>query len=77
VNHSPHDRKETALNEPMPDASLVPGDADVPRGDEGFTTAELLGNAALAIAALGAIWLLIQGLGTDIVNWIAQQLRIG
>ncbi len=47
------------------------------RGDErGMTTAELLGNAALGIAALVAIWALLQSLGVDIVNWIRAQLRV-
>ncbi len=38
--------------------------------DEGLSTAELLGNAALAIGALVIIWGLLQALGVDIVNWI-------
>ena len=38
--------------------------------DQGLSTAELLGNAALAIAALVAIWALLQQLGVDIVGWI-------
>lgn len=38
--------------------------------DSGLSTAELLGNAALAIAALVAIWALLQQLGVDIVGWI-------
>ena len=38
--------------------------------DRGLSTAELLGNAALAIAALVAIWALLQQLGVDIVGWI-------
>lgn len=42
----------------------------------GMTTAELLGNAALGIAALVAIWALLQSLGVDIVNWIRGQLRV-
>lgn len=42
--------------------------------EDGFTTAELLGNAALGIIALVAIWGLIQVLGVDIVNWIRVQL---
>lgn len=47
------------------------------RADEaGLTTAELLGNAALGIAALVAIWALLQALGVDIVNWIRGQLRM-
>jgi hypothetical protein len=46
-------------------------------GDEaGMTTAELLGNAALGIAALVAIWAVLQALGVDIVNWIRGQLGV-
>jgi hypothetical protein len=45
------------------------------RADEaGFSTAELLGNAALGIIALVAIWTVLQILGVDIVNWIRLQL---
>jgi hypothetical protein len=44
--------------------------------ERGMTTAELLGNAALGIAALVAIWALLQSLGVDIVNWIRGQLRV-
>jgi hypothetical protein len=40
------------------------------REEAGFTTAELLGNAALAILALVAIWGLLQALGIDVINWI-------
>lgn len=48
------------------------------RGDEeGFSTAELLGNAALGVIALVAIWSLLQVLGVDIVNWIRAQLLPG
>ncbi len=42
--------------------------------EDGFTTAELLGNAALGVIALVAIWGLMQVLGVDIVNWIRAQL---
>ncbi|HWB70761.1 MAG TPA: hypothetical protein VG452_00960 [Egibacteraceae bacterium] len=42
--------------------------------DDGFSTAELLGNAALGIAALVAIWTLLQGLGVNVVSWIQTQL---
>ena len=52
---------------------LVP-DADAP--EAGMTTAELLGNAALGIAALVAIWAVMQTLGLDVVNWIRGQLRV-
>jgi hypothetical protein len=44
--------------------------------EAGMTTAELLGNAALGIAALVAIWALLQALGVDIVNWIRGQLGV-
>ena len=44
------------------------------RGEWGLSTAELLGNAALAVVALLAIWAVLQTLGTDIVGWIRDQL---
>lgn len=44
------------------------------RQEEGLSTAELLGNAALAVVALLAIWAVLQALGTDIVGWIRGQL---
>lgn len=44
-------------------------------GDEaGFGTAELLGNAALGVAALVVIWALLQGLGSDVVRWIRGEI---
>lgn len=42
--------------------------------DRGLNTAELMGNAALAIAALVVIWAALQALGVDIVAWIRAQL---
>jgi hypothetical protein len=45
-------------------------------GEAGMTTAELLGNAALGIAALVAIWAVLQTLGLDIIDWIRGQLRV-
>ena len=44
--------------------------------EDGMTTAELLGNAALGIAALVAIWAVLQAFGLDIVNWIRGQLGV-
>lgn len=44
------------------------------RREDGLSTAELLGNAALAVVALLAIWAVLQALGTDIVGWIRSQL---
>ena len=40
----------------------------------GFNTAELLGNAALAIVALVVIWGALQALGVDVVEWIRGQI---
>ena len=42
--------------------------------DRGLNTAELMGNAALAIAALVVIWGALQALGVDIVTWIRSSL---
>lgn len=42
--------------------------------DRGLNTAELMGNAALAIAALVVIWGALQALGVDVVGWIRGQL---
>jgi hypothetical protein len=44
------------------------------RREEAFSTAELLGNAALGIAALIAIWGLLHSLGVDVIAYIQQQL---
>jgi len=44
--------------------------------EAGMTTAELLGNAALGIAALVAIWGVLQVLGLDVMTWIRGQLRV-
>ena len=46
------------------------------REEAGMTTAELLGNAALGIAALVAIWAVLQTLGLDVVDWIRSQLKV-
>ena len=42
--------------------------------EDGFSTAELLGNAALGILALVVIWGALQAVGVDVVNWISEQL---
>lgn len=42
--------------------------------ESGMATAELLGNAALGVAALVLIWLALQALGVDIVEWIRSKL---
>lgn len=47
------------------------------RHDEtGMATAELLGNAALGIAALVAIWAVLQAVGLDVMAWIRGQLQV-
>lgn len=46
-----------------------------PSHDEsGMTTAELLANAALAVAALVAIWAALTTIGSGITSWISSQL---
>lgn len=47
---------------------------DLADDDRGLNTAELMGNAALAIAALVVIWAALQALGVDLVAWIRAQL---
>ena len=44
------------------------------RSEAGLATAELLGNAALGVAALVVIWAALQALGLDIVDWIRAQV---
>jgi hypothetical protein len=44
------------------------------RDEAGLTTAELLGNAALGVLALVAIWGALRVLGLDIVDWIRGEL---
>jgi hypothetical protein len=45
-----------------------------PRDERGLTTAELLGNAALGVLALVAIWGALRTLGLDIVDWVRDEL---
>lgn len=45
-------------------------------GEAGFSTAELLGNAALGIAALVAIWVVLEALGVSVVSWIGAQIGV-
>lgn len=45
--------------------------------DRGLNTAELMGNAALAIAALVIIWGALQMLGMDIIGWIRTEMMGG
>ncbi|HUH06480.1 MAG TPA: hypothetical protein VML96_01615 [Egibacteraceae bacterium] len=48
--------------------------AELRSGESGFSTAELLGNAALGIAALVAVWALLEALGVQVVAWITAQI---
>ncbi len=47
------------------------------RDERGLNTAELMGNAALAIGALVVIWAALEVLGLDVVNWIRTQILAG
>ncbi len=47
------------------------------RDERGLSTAELLGNAALAIAALVVIWAALEALGLEVVEWIRSQIMGG
>ena len=47
---------------------------DAHTDERGLNTAELLGNAALAIVALVAIWAGLQALGIDVIEAIGDLL---
>ena len=49
----------------------------VKNDERGLSTAELLGNAALAIAALVVIWAALEALGLEVVEWIRSQIMGG
>ena len=44
--------------------------------DEGFSTAELLANAALGVAALVVLWGLFGSLGGDVINFIRNAIGV-
>lgn len=73
----PHvtDPTEPVLHEPVPHESDPTGAAARP-DERGLATAELLGNAALGIAALVAIWAVLQAIGLDVMEWIRAQLQV-
>ena len=56
---------------------LARGLRHVHNDERGLNTAELMGNAALAIGALVVIWAALQALGLDVVEWIRSQLLAG
>ncbi len=45
--------------------------------ERGLNTAEMLGNAALAIVALIAIWAALKQAGLDVVAWISREILGG
>lgn len=63
--------------DPDPNPDLDPNpDPDPGSPEAGLATAELLGNAALGIAALVAIWAVLQTVGIDVMQWIRAQLLV-
>ena len=46
------------------------------QGEQGFSTAELLANAALGVAALVVLWGLFGTLGGDIITFIRGAIGI-
>lgn len=51
--------------------------ARVHEEEDGFSTAELLGNAALGIVALVVIWGALQALGVNVIEMISENLLGG
>lgn len=58
---------------PTNDEEAIP---EVSRPDAGFTTAELLANAALAVVVLAAIWGLFHEFGRDLIDWMKTQINM-
>jgi hypothetical protein len=54
--------------------TLVARALEPPTGEGGFSTAEGLAGAALAIGALVVIWAAMKALGIEIVDWIRTQI---
>ncbi len=44
------------------------------RAEAGFSTAEGLAGAALAVVALIAIWAAMKAFGLDLINWMQDQI---
>lgn len=51
--------------------------ARIRREEDAFSTAELLGNAALGIVALVVIWAGLQAVGVDVVDMVRQNILGG
>jgi hypothetical protein len=81
MDHDRHPAPDHQLPTDRSASPARPEDVEASRDrlsdESGFSTAELLGNAALGILALVAIWGLLQALGMDIVTWIRAQLLGG
>ena len=58
------------------DEVTTPTELESRAPERGMATAELLGNAALGIAALVAIWAVLQAVGLDVMEWIRAQLQV-
>ena len=58
------------------DEVTTPTELESRASERGMATAELLGNAALGIAALVAIWAVLQAVGLDVMEWIRGQLQV-
>jgi hypothetical protein len=61
---------------PESDEVTAPTEFESRASERGMATAELLGNAALGIAALVAIWAVLQAVGLDVMEWIRAQLQV-
>ena len=74
VGRERHEREEPTMERVSSESAATL--ARLHEDERGLNTAELLGNAALAIVALLAIWGALQALGVDIVGWIGDQLGV-
>jgi hypothetical protein len=54
--------------------ALGPDRAGTEAREQGFSTAEGLAGAALAVIALVAIWGALRALGMDVVDWMRSQI---
>lgn len=55
-------------------AYLLTALRDRSHDESGMTTAELLANAALAVAALVLIWAALSGIGSKVTSYISSNL---
>lgn len=69
------DRRREQMSEIMREVAITV--RSLHRDERGLNTAELLGNAALAIAALLVIWGALEAAGVEVVEWIRTQILGG